>query len=145
MVVDPCTGEKIFIYGKRVEKALSSDLIFVDVYYYNSLRLPDRVRKYKERGFYFWNEWQEEWDAWFETQPESKDDSSYWDCSESDDDEDRVRTHPLLDAARARWRYEEEPRRAALELAARRRREARAEAALARYRAERDQSSRANP
>ena len=46
------------------------------------------------------------------------------------------------------WRarsYEEEPRRAALELAARRRREARAEAALARYRAERDQSSRANP
>ena len=43
---------------------------------------------------------------WFETQPESKEDSSYWD-DESDDDEDRVRTHPLLDAARARWARQE--------------------------------------
>ena len=49
--------------------------------------------------------------------------------------EDRVRTHPLLDAARARWRYEEEPRRAALELAARQRREAQIKRRMAAYRA----------
>ena len=108
--------------------------IYVDVHYVNSLRLPDRVQKYKERGFYFWNDWEEEWDEWFQTQPESKDDSSYWD-DESDHDEDRVRTHPLLDAARARWRYEEEPRRAALELAARQRREAQIKRRMAAYRA----------
>ena len=106
MIVDPETGEKIFIYGDYVEKALSKDRIYVDVHYVNSLRLPDRVQKYKERGFYFWNDWEEEWDEWFQTQPESKDDSSYWD-DESDDDEDRVRTHPLLDRARARWARED--------------------------------------
>ena len=112
MIVDPVTGEKIFIYGDYVEKKLSRDYvpgtgrIYVDVHYVNSLRLPDRVQKYKERGFYFWNDWEEEWNEWFETQPESKDDSSYWD-DESDDDEDRVRTHPLLDAARARWARQE--------------------------------------
>ena len=67
-------------------------------------------------------------------QPESKEDSSYWD-DESDDEEDRVRTHPLLDAARARWAIEEEPRRAALDLAARRREEAQIERRIAAGRA----------
>ena len=32
--------------------------------------------------------------------------ASDWD-DESDDDEDRVRTHPLLDRARARWARED--------------------------------------
>ena len=84
-----------------------------EVLYHNSLRLPDRVHKYEARGFRFGSYWEREWNEWFEMQPESKEDSSYWDCSESDDDEDRVRTHPLLDAARARWAHEEDaPRRA---------------------------------
>ena len=86
-----------------------------DVYvlYHNSLRLPERVRKYEERGFRVDSYWETEWEEWFETQPESKEDSSYWD-DESEDDEDRVRTHPLLDAARARWAREDaapKPRR----------------------------------
>ena len=65
-------------------------------------------------------------------------------------------THPLLDAARARWAIEEEPRRAALDLAARRREEAQIERRIAagramerrreeRRRAREDQSSRADP
>ena len=127
-----------------------------EVLYHNSLRLPDRVAKYEARGFRFGSYWEREWNEWFEMQPESKEDSSYWDCSESDDDEDRVRTHPLLDAARARWAIEEEPRRAALDLAARRREEAQIERRIAagramerrreeRRRAREDQSSRADP
>ena len=67
----------------------------------------------EERGFRVDSYWETEWEEWFETQPESKEDSSYWD-DESDDDEDRVRTHPLLDAARARWAREDaapKPRR----------------------------------
>ena len=110
MIVDPVTGEKIFIYGEYVEKAVERRDAYV--LYHNSLRLPERVRKYEERGFRVDSYWETEWNEWFETQPESKEDSSYWD-DESDDDEDRVRTHPLLDAARARWAHEEDaPRRA---------------------------------
>ena len=111
MIVDPVTGEKIFIYGEYVEKAVERRDAYV--LYHNSLRLPERVRKYEERGFRVDSYWETEWNEWFETQPESKDDSSYWD-DDSDDDEDRVRTHPLLDAARARWAREDaapKPRR----------------------------------
>ena len=132
MIVSPTSGEKFFIYGDYVEKAIERRDAYV--LYHNSLRLPERVRKYEERGFRVDSYWETEWEEWFETQPESKEDSSYWD-DESDDDEDRVRTHPLLDAARARWRYEEEPRRAALELAARQRREAQIKRRMAAYRA----------